>query len=65
MSTEIKTMFGWGMDKNLDNFNSEIGAYKTSEAIEYLIERCKIAEAKVKELEYDNNNMKEIIRMCS
>jgi hypothetical protein len=43
MSIESKTMFGWDMDKNLDDFTPV--ELSSSKFLLYLIERCKIAEA--------------------
>ena len=64
MSTEPKTMFGWPMDKNLDDFLPIISGLRTdnessrADAFLYLIERCKIAEAKIKAVEEVEMNIK-------
>ena len=75
MNAESKTMFGWDMDFQLDFFylyrdhilHGE-DQDKAANTIEYLIERCKIAEAENKELKdfletstkQMNDNLKDI-----
>ncbi len=51
MNDKPKTMFGWDMEKNLDDFLpisnglQRAGHHSKADAVLYLIERCKIAEA--------------------
>lgn len=62
MANENELLFNWSLDKNIEDFK-EIARNllaenqrSRGEAVFYLIERIKIAEAKCKEYEYKMSN---------